>query len=548
MANNISLSNVLNISIAAVQPGLGLPNTGNLAIFSREAYASSFGTAGFKIYFSPAQAALDWGTGSNTYQMVLAAFTIQPNVLAIGGYVVVIPYLSAAQNQQVTVAFPGLPASGDWYISYNGALSAALVFNETAVNLQTALQSVSGLSSATATGSVAAGFAINAGSTGVGHPFVVLLQFVFTVSSANATQGATYTDSAGNIYTVQTTIAGQTTLTTSGLPVAPPVPGTLTKASGTGDATITWSAVTTLADSNAVPVLPTVTVNVPGSTAETFDQAIIRAQPLVAFFGVMSAEIDTTIVNQAAAAYIQSQRMIGACTDTASSALNAGGNLQNITALQLTQMRPLYYDGTTTQALVYMATYMSLLLSVDYTGSNTTLNMNLKTLAGVAPDPNITQALVTAAGLAGADVYVNLSGVPKVISSGANDFADNQTNLQAFALGVLVAYFNTLATTNTKIPQTEAGLDTIKGSIKAVCQQYVTNGFLAPGVWTNPTVFGPSGALLNGIAQFGFYIFSSPIATQSPAQRNARIAPPIQIAIKYAGGINKGSAVIFLNP
>lgn len=558
MANNLSLSNVLNVSVEAVQPGLGTPNTGNLAIFSREPYASSFGTAGYKIYFSPAQAAIDWGTGSNTYAMVLAAFTIQPNILAPGGYIVVIPFLSGAQDQQVLISFPGQPAAGNFYVSYNSNATAAIAFNATAATVQTDLQSVTGLSSATATGAInpATGLAIDSMVSGVGHPFVVLLQYLFTVSSANATTGATYTDADSNVYTVVTTISGQTTLTTNGIPVVPPASGTLTKTSGTGDSTITFTAFATLQDANGVPVLPVVNVVVPGSTAETLDQAIIRTQPLVAYFGVIATEVATQVVTLAAARYIQSQNLIGGFVSYTSSDLEQTGTIGQLAQLQLTQSRGLFYDDQLSTALIYLATYFSLLLSVDYTGNLTTLTMNLKTLPGVAVDPNITQALVNTAKAAGADVYVSLSGVPKVLSFGANDFADNQTNLRAFVLFASTSYFNALATTNTKIPQTEDGMNVLKAAVKQVCQQFATpggsnpngNGFLAPGVWTNPTVFGPPGALVANIAQFGFYVFSAPIATQSPTQRNARIAPTIQVALKFAGAEQSGNMIVFLNP
>jgi len=66
-------------------------------------------------------------------------------------------------------------------------------------------------------------------------------QYTFTVTSANATAGATYTNN-GATFTVVTTISGGTSLvcTTTGVPAAS---GTLTKASGTGDATIAFSSV-----------------------------------------------------------------------------------------------------------------------------------------------------------------------------------------------------------------------------------------------------------------------------------------------------------------
>lgn len=69
-----------------------------------------------------------------------------------------------------------------------------------------------------------------------------LTSYTFTVTSANATVGATYTNN-GNTFTVLSTIAAQTTLVASGSG-APLASGTLTKTSGTGDATITFSVAT----------------------------------------------------------------------------------------------------------------------------------------------------------------------------------------------------------------------------------------------------------------------------------------------------------------
>ncbi len=64
---------------------------------------------------------------------------------------------------------------------------------------------------------------------------------VFAVTAANATIGATYTDSAGTVFTVAGTIAGGTLLsvTSSAAAVAS---GVLTKTGGSGDALITYSA------------------------------------------------------------------------------------------------------------------------------------------------------------------------------------------------------------------------------------------------------------------------------------------------------------------
>jgi hypothetical protein len=107
----------------------------------------------------------------------------------------------------------------------------------------------------------------------------------FTVSSANATAGATYTNN-GQTFTVDATISGGTTLkTTMQSSLRPEASGTLTKASGTGDSTITFSSVTiggilnrTSADfaTDATKILSGTTIS---GIAGTFDEAARNTDP-----------------------------------------------------------------------------------------------------------------------------------------------------------------------------------------------------------------------------------------------------------------------------
>lgn len=66
--------------------------------------------------------------------------------------------------------------------------------------------------------------------------------YIFTVTAANATAGDTYTNN-GATFTVLHTITAGTTLVTVGTG-APTASGTLTKATGSGDATITFASST----------------------------------------------------------------------------------------------------------------------------------------------------------------------------------------------------------------------------------------------------------------------------------------------------------------
>lgn len=84
-----------------------------------------------------------------------------------------------------------------------------------------------------------------------GNAYVANAVFTFTVSSASATVGAIY-QSGGYQFTVSSTIASATSLSTTGEGTPPPT-GILTKVSGTGDNQITYSVVSPTLAGQAAP-------------------------------------------------------------------------------------------------------------------------------------------------------------------------------------------------------------------------------------------------------------------------------------------------------
>jgi hypothetical protein len=186
-------------------------------------------------------------------------------------------------------------------------------------------------------------------------------------------------------------------------------------------------------------------------------------------------------------------------------------------------------------------------MSTNFSAANTTSTMNLKSISGVVAD-DISTTLHDAALAVGADIYPNIAGLGCVKSFGANEFFDNVYNLD-WILGALeVAGFNCLRTTGTKIPQTEQGMDTLKGAYRKVLEQAVSNGFIAPGTWTGTDTFGNPEDFRRNISDFGFYIYSLPVSQQSAVDRAARAAPVVQIALKYAGAIHTSSVIVRVNP
>jgi hypothetical protein len=186
-------------------------------------------------------------------------------------------------------------------------------------------------------------------------------------------------------------------------------------------------------------------------------------------------------------------------------------------------------------------------MSTNFSAINVASTMHLKNLAGVSSDSGMNQTLLNAAKAVGADVYVNIAGQACVMSFGANEFYDDVYNLDWLVGALEVAGFNYLRQTGTKIPQTEQGMDGLKAAYRRVCSQAVSNGFIAPGSWTGSDTFGDPEDFKRNITDFGFYIYSQPVALQPVADRNAREAPVVQIAIKFAGAIHSTDVIVNVN-
>lgn len=480
---DLSLSNVINTSVAGAQTGAGKYNTSNLAIFTRETAGGGFGNLGYKLYLDAVGPSTDFTSTSATAQMAAAIFGQQPNILLPGGYLAVIPFLAGIDQQQ-TISFGSLPASGSFIVNYDGALSAPINWNDTTAAIQTKLRSMPGLGKCTVTGTIA-GESLVVTLTGVGgNPGV------FTISSN----------------TVQTAVPAAVAITV---------------------------AITTV------------------GTNETLDAAITRTLGLVQYFGILAAEITNKTTMLAAAAVVQTVLKLAGFPSWNPADILAGGKLDALQSATLPQNRGLFINSSGNgdlDALLFAARYFGSALSVDFTGNNTTKIMHLKTLIGQVADPLMTQTQFALAQAAGADVYVSLGGVPKIFSSGINMFFDRIYNQLAFAGDLTIAYFNLLAQTDTKIVQTEDGMKLCKGSQRQICQQYRRNQYLAPGTWTSPTTFGNQSDFLRNILDFGYFIYSAPIALQSASDRAARKAPLIQIAAKEAGAVQSGNVLININP
>jgi len=289
-----------------------------------------------------------------------------------------------------------------------------------------------------------------------------------------------------------------------------------------------------------------------GDTLTTFIPAVIK---LIFFGGALwagYAPLDAEVL--AASTVCQSLRVkLFASSHLASALTTTTGLFWIITDAEERHTRCLLYllGASALAARKMAAAYAGRAMSVDFNGVSTTSSMHLKSLIGISSDTLITQTILNTCETVGVDTYPSVGGgaqyVGKVFSTGANDFWDNVYNLDWLVFAIQVAGFNALATTGTKIPQTEPGMAILKGAYILVLQQAIANGFVAPGSWNSPELFGNPQDLKRNILDIGYYIWSQPVNQQAQAAREARQAPIVRIAVKYAGAIHSSNVIVSVN-
>ena len=289
---------------------------------------------------------------------------------------------------------------------------------------------------------------------------------------------------------------------------------------------------------------------------ETVQAAILRMKDVVYFFGVlMDEELATSDASAFAAlsTYIKTLKKMFFYCSSAVADLQPGSALDLIRQASETYTRCLYHGNallngaSVQQTQIFAAAYAGRALSTDFSGSLTAATMHLKQLSGITPDVTVGQTQLNLAQTAGVDVYVSISGVPELFTSGANDYFDNVYNLLWFSFALQTAGFNYLAGTNTKIPQTEEGMTGLKDAYRKICEQAKSSGVLSGGSWTAPDRFGDPESLLRNVADIGYYVYSQPITQQVPADREARKAPVVQIAAKLAGAVHSSNVIVNVN-
>lgn len=488
MSGKLSISNFIQVTLLAALRGLADVNTSALAFFTDETpIPTNFG--GYRIYNGPDGVSEDFGASSDAYRIAVSVFSQSPNIMSAGGYLVIIPRLASAPAAAATILGTG-PVDLTALTATDYKISLAI---DGAADADIVIGSIDSSTLAAATASL--------------NPTAL--------STAGAVIEVTGELTAALI-TLKSKTAGATSALTVGTAVATDISPYLKLAgSATGAAAGT----------------------------ERLKDAILRGSALVPFFGIISTEKPADALLLETAKTVQTMDKLWFVPSSGSADIK--GVFTTILNAGLTHTRCLYYSTSADDSFDFAAGYAGRGLSIDFAGFNTAHTMHGKEIVGMVADPGMTQTILTDCKNAGVDFYGDF-GVPKVFTSGANEFFDQVYSRLAFKLRLTIAGFNFLATTNTKIAQTEEGMNGLKGAYRAVCKQFVQAGVFAPGTWLSSTTFGKPEDHIRNIAGFGYYIYSMPIASQSQTDRNIRKAPAIYISAKDAGAIHSSDVSVMV--
>lgn len=185
--------------------------------------------------------------------------------------------------------------------------------------------------------------------------------------------------------------------------------------------------------------------------------------------------------------------------------------------------------------------------SVNFNANRSTITLMYKQEPSVAAE-NLSENQATVLKDKRCNVFVSYVNDTNIIQYGTMSgpaYFDEIHGLDWFQDAVQNQCYNVLYQTTSKVPQTDAGVNQITNAISQACEEAVNNGLVAPGVWTSSDSFGEltTGQYLKS----GYYIYAQPISLQSQSDREARLAPPIQVAIKLAGAIQEVDVIVDVN-
>lgn len=296
-------------------------------------------------------------------------------------------------------------------------------------------------------------------------------------------------------------------------------------------------------------VFGTASVPVDGVAPETLIDAVLTmADVSAAWYGLyVAAAVATNADRVAVSAFIEASepsRIVGWTTQEPlaldstnstdiASLLKAGGYSRSFVE----------YSSNSPYAV---ASVFGRAFTVNFGGENTTITLKFKQQPALQPE----QLLLSQANTLKAkncNVFVAFNNDTAILQEGVmsdGSFIDERIGLDWLQNDLQNAIWNLHYTDATKIQQTNGGMNRYCAVLEARLEQARRNGLIAPGVW-NGNEFG---ALKTGdYLEKGYYVYANDVDLQSQADREARKATLIQVAIKLAGAIHFVDVLVNVN-
>lgn len=332
--------------------------------------------------------------------------------------------------------------------------------------------------------------------------------------------------------------------------------GTSGTCSWTGSRFVITSATTgntssvTAADASDLATLMglvTGTKSVNGVTAETISEAINALLDYQSWYGafIASTYSITQAIDAAALISAAEPARIIAFTSQDTDEIDATNTTSlgyKLKALGYNRCLVMYSSETAYAAM----SVLGRMATVNFEGANTTITLKFKQCPGVVAE-NLTTSQANAAKAKNVNLFAAYQNDTSILQEGVMSggwYIDEIHGLDWLQNRVQTDLYNLLYTSTTKVGQDDAGATTLVSTVNRSLDQAVRNGLVAPGVWNG----SPVGSLATGdTLAAGYYVYIQPMSEQSQSNREARIAPPIQAAIKLKGAIHFVDCTITVN-
>lgn len=288
------------------------------------------------------------------------------------------------------------------------------------------------------------------------------------------------------------------------------------------------------------------TTEIAGANAETLTECVNKLLDYNQWYGLFVAADYGTEDALGAAAAIEAaspSRVVAFSSQDANDldSLNSSSLAYKLHAANYNRSFAVY-SGSSAYAAASVLGRMS---TVNFNGSNTTITLKFKNLPGVVAE-SLRTSQADALKAINENVFAAYQNDVSILQEGTmagGDYIDEIHGLDWLQDRIQTDLFNLLYGSG-KVAQDERGMTAIIATVNKALDQAVANELVAPGVW-NGEGFG---ALSTGdTLSTGYYVYIQPLAEQAQSDREARKAPPIQIAVKLAGAVHFIDCMITVN-